>query len=90
MTRPSPHTSYLGNYVGDVPTMTHPLNRPIGPPMAVAPLGPYLIAEPGYVPAPGWGRFYYAADDGVWRDTETGEVYPGLARALPSPNGETP
>jgi hypothetical protein len=76
MTRPSPYTSYLGNYNGDEPS--HPsVNRvPQDTAWQAAFLRdrphcyPTLVAYRGYVPWKAEQRHYYLAEDG-WRDTET-------------------
>lgn len=76
MSRPSPYTSYLGNYNGDEPS--HPsVNRvPQDTAWQAEFLRdrphcyPTLVAYRGYVPWSPEQRHYYLAEDG-WRDTET-------------------
>lgn len=49
---------------------------PSRPPFLTAP-APTLIAERGFTPWLGWGRFFYLAPDGNWRDTETNTAWQG-------------
>jgi hypothetical protein len=78
MTRPSPYTSYLGNYNGDSPTI--PLRAVLVPqePLGeVDPTRPTLVAYRGY-DYRHQGMFlrpFYYFDGAIWRDTLTDEAW---------------